>query len=126
MLGSEEHAIQVDSHDGSPFLQRRIGYRQKRAEASVVDQHIETAKGGLDLAERAYPVILERHIEKNGTMLSTVRLQCAGTLLQFVRGSIGDDDGCAFLCEAFRGRPTNARCTARNECNLAGKPPIAR
>src|SRR4051794_10850359 len=124
MFCSEEDAIQIDSHNGSPLLQCRIGNREKRAKARVVYQHVQTTECGLDFCERAYPIILECHIEKNGTMLSAVRLQCAGTLLQFVRGSIGDNDGRAFLCEAFRRRPTNARRTAGNECDLAGKPTV--
>ena len=49
LLGNVKNPVEIDRHDGAPLIRRDIQKAIADADASVIDEHVQATKNGIQL-----------------------------------------------------------------------------
>ena len=108
MFAAEERAVEIDRHQGAPFIERgRFDILEQR-HAGTVDENIDPADVTEDVIRDSNPFVFARDVEFVGS----------GCGFERRRTDIGQDDPGALIGKKLRRRKADPRCAARNQRNL--------
>ena len=116
LLGAQEGAGEIDTHDRLPLREGQILDRHGgRAHAGIVEQHVQAAELVLDLGEHGLHLVGVADIGGRHQMRA---LQAGGGLFQGLALASHQHGRPAGLGQPFGDGPSHAAAGARDHCNF--------